>query len=110
MADTTPSAERPAESAPPKRIAVTNTSRNQPIVFHFVGGSMRLAPLETGVLDGRCLTSPELSHLVATGVVSLSEPAPAAAGRSHEAHTPAVERGGPIDHPQPPTDAETREE
>ena len=109
MADTTPPAERPAERAAPKQIAVTNTSRNQPIVFHFVGGSMRLGPLETGVLDGRCLTSPELSHLIAIGVAQIGEASAGAAERRREAPDSAVE-GENASEPTPPTDPEPREE
>lgn len=88
MADTTMRPERPPE---PRRIAVTNTSRNHPILFHFVGGSLRLGPLETRVIDQRCLASPELSHLVGTGAVKVSD---APMSRRHEPAAPATEASG----------------
>jgi hypothetical protein len=65
---------RTAETPPSGKLTVTNTYRNQPVLFHFFGGSMRLGPLETQEVDRDVLASPELGHLVATGVVLVGEP------------------------------------
>ncbi|MEP7305173.1 MAG: hypothetical protein ABJA98_06615 [Acidobacteriota bacterium] len=76
MARTTnrePAAEPTAAPLPGHQIAVTNLYRNQPILFHFMGGSVRLGPLETQEIDRGCLASPELAHLVSTGAVKVSE-------------------------------------
>jgi len=68
----------PAAARSPERIAVTNMCRHRPILFHFRGGTARLGPLETQELDHASLASPELTHLVASGMVRVSEvPAPA---------------------------------
>jgi hypothetical protein len=72
MAETTQSAERQREEAAQK-IAVTNMYRDQPILFHVIGGSVRLGPLETRELDRDCLASPEVSHLVGAGVLRVRE-------------------------------------
>src|SRR5262245_45754587 len=73
MAQTTESAERQDEPAA-RKVAVTNMYRDQPILFHVIGGSVRLGPLETRELDRECLASPEVSHLVGAGVLRVREP------------------------------------
>jgi len=72
MAETTQSAERQHEQAA-RKIAVTNMYRDQPILFHVIGGSVRLGPFETRELDRDCLASPEVSHLVDAGVLRVRE-------------------------------------
>jgi hypothetical protein len=72
MAETTQSAEPQREQAA-RKIAVTNKYRDQPILFHVIGGSVRLGPFETRELDRECLASPEVSHLVAAGVLCVRE-------------------------------------
>lgn len=110
MAETTRRADRSSESAGSTKIAVTNTHRTQPILFHFVGGSLRLGPLETGVLDRRCLASPELSHLIGTGAVKLAEaPAPARGGRREAEGASSEKAGGTAEDARPRTTAEPRE-
>jgi len=77
--------ERPAERQrrpPARKVVVTNTYRNQPILFHVIGGSVRLGPFETRQLDRACLSSPEVSHLVLTGALRVHEPG--AAGHESE--------------------------
>ena len=56
-----------------RTVAVTNMYRNQSILFHTLGGGVRLAPFETRELTRDCLVSPELSELVRTGVVRVRE-------------------------------------
>ncbi len=86
--------ERPAAAArpadePPARIAVTNMCRHRPIQFHFSGGSARLGPLEMQELDPATLASPELAHLVASGLVQVRD-------------MPAAAEGAPVDRKKPP--------
>lgn len=72
MAETEKPAERqPSQSA--GKVVVTNTYRNQPLLFHVIGGSVRLGPFETRELDRDCLASPEVSHLVGAGVLRVRE-------------------------------------
>ena len=72
MAETTQSAEAKREQAA-RKVAVTNVYRDQPILFHVIGGSVRLGPFETRELDRDCLASPEVSHLVSAGVLRVRE-------------------------------------
>jgi hypothetical protein len=72
MAEEKESTER-QRSKPARRIAVTNMHRYQPLLFHVIGGGVRLAPLETRELDRDCLASPELSGLVRVGAVRVVE-------------------------------------
>jgi len=72
MAETSQSVERQREQAA-RKITVTNMYRNQPILFHVIGGSVRLGPFETRDLDRDCLASPEVSHLVGAGVLRVRE-------------------------------------
>src|SRR5437762_3215429 len=62
-------------AAPPSgdKIAVTNMYRNQPLVFHFLGGSVRLGPLETQEVDRECLASPEVAHLITSGALQMRD-------------------------------------
>lgn len=70
MAEKTTQGERRQRA---RKLAVTNTYRNQPILFHVLGGSVRLGPFETRELNRDCLASPELLQLVRTGVVQVRE-------------------------------------
>jgi hypothetical protein len=87
------------EDAPPPSaarggdITVMNLYRNQPLSFHYLGGSVRLGPLESRKVSRGALSSPELAHLRSIGAVSVEDAAPApAAGRGerhpHAAATP----------------------
>ena len=73
------------------RIVVTNVHRNQPVLFHVFGGSVRLGPGESRELDAHCLSSPELTKLVGTGRVTTqaAPPAERAAVRPGSAAVPA---------------------
>jgi hypothetical protein len=71
MAETR-SAERQRDQAA-RKITVTNMYRDQPILFHVIGGSVRLGPFETRELDPACLASPEVSHLVHAGILRVRE-------------------------------------
>ena len=74
----------PATTAPPRArkeeetatITVTNAYRNQPVMFHFLGGSIRLGPLESQDIDRACLASPELAQMVLTGIVTVRDAEP----------------------------------
>jgi len=68
----TKSAERQRDQAAQK-VTVTNMYRDQPILFHVIGGSVRLGPFETRELDPACLGSPEVSHLVQAGILRVHE-------------------------------------
>lgn len=68
MPETTNAAEQERDE-PARKVTVTNIYRDQPILFHMVGGSVRLGPFETRELDAACLASPELSDLVRAGVL-----------------------------------------
>jgi hypothetical protein len=72
MAEEKESMER-QKSKPARKIAVTNVHRYQPLLFHVIGGGVRLAPLETREFDRDCLASPELSGLVRLGAVKVVE-------------------------------------
>jgi hypothetical protein len=61
------------EPVPSSSIAITNTYRNQPLLFHVIGGSVRLGPFETREISRDHLGSPELAHLVASGAVLVRE-------------------------------------
>jgi hypothetical protein len=71
---------RADEERATQKVTITNTYRNQPLLFHFLGGSVRLGPLEAQDVDRSLLRSPELAHLVLTGVVTVSGAAASAAG------------------------------
>lgn len=89
MADAKKVKDRPAAAATARAreerdsetITVTNAYRNQPVIFHFLGGSLRLGPLESQDISRTCLTSPELAQLVLAGIVTVSEPDSSAAPR-----------------------------
>ena len=83
MAETTKAPE-PERDEPERKITVTNMYRDQPILFHVVGGSVRLGPFETRELDAPCLASPEVSDLVRAGVLRVGENEEQDAERSDE--------------------------
>ena len=60
-----------SESGP--RIVVVNMFRTQPVSFQYIGGSVRLGPMESAEIDRRYLASPELAQLVATGAVTVTD-------------------------------------
>jgi hypothetical protein len=72
MAETTKAPQRERDE-PERKITVTNMYRDQPILFHVVGGSVRLGPFETREVDAACLASPEVSDLVRAGVLLVRE-------------------------------------
>jgi len=122
MAETTQAEElQQGESA--DKVMVTNAHRNQPILFHVMGGSVRLGPFETRVLDRSCLASPELSELLLTGALRvrpaaepeasggeksglLEDPTAAAAPATPEekASDPVEEPAESIEHDASPSD------
>jgi hypothetical protein len=56
----------------PKRagkVLLTNTHRNQPILFHFAGGSVRLGPGESVEMAEHCRSSSEVSQLIHSGAL-----------------------------------------
>jgi hypothetical protein len=63
----------PQEPQGPPNVTVTNTYRNQPLLFHVRGGSIRLGPSETREISRELLFSPELSHFVGTGAIEVRE-------------------------------------
>ena len=72
MAETTnPATQERAD--PARKVTVTNMYRDQPILFHVLGGSVRLGPFETRELDSACLASPEVSDLMHAGVLRVQE-------------------------------------
>jgi len=73
-------------AAPGGDVRVTNLYRNQPVVFHFLGGSVRLGPLESASVSRVCLSSPELGHLQSIGAVSVGEPAATSAAPTPKEH------------------------
>jgi hypothetical protein len=72
MTETTQSAEQQPDQAA-RKVTVTNMYRDQPILFHVIGGSVRLGPFESRELDRECLASPEVSLLVQAGVLRVHE-------------------------------------
>jgi hypothetical protein len=78
------------------KIAVTNTYRNQPLLFHVVGGSVRLGPFERREISRDHLTSPELAHLVLTGAIQVSELDPPDASESPEDDDASTRQSRPV--------------
>jgi hypothetical protein len=85
--------ERVADTGakPPGTVALTNLYRHQPILFHFRGGSVRLAPLETQQVERACLESPEVARLLAVGALAVHEPAETAPGGAAGKQPPATQ-------------------
>lgn len=72
-------------------VAVTNTYRNQPLLFHVSGGSVRLGPCETREISRDHLASPELAQLISTGVVQVRARVPSDVSAGHDAASPRIE-------------------
>jgi hypothetical protein len=84
--------EATAQASESASVTVTNTYRNQPLLFHVAGGSIRLGPCETQEMSRDVLSSPELAHLVLTGVVQVRDRPPADASADAEAAPQPSER------------------
>ena len=69
----TKAASEQQEPVGSQSIAITNAYRNQPLLFHVIGGSIRLGPFETLEISRDHLGSPELTHLIAKGAVLVRE-------------------------------------
>jgi len=90
MVKTTKEREHHAAAPHPSgagEITVRNLYRHRPVSFHYLGGSARLGPLEARRLGRGSLASPELTHLVSIGAVSVSDATgPATAGPDERRH------------------------
>jgi hypothetical protein len=95
-----------------RKIAVTNTYRNQPLLFHVPGGSVRLGPLETREISREFLASPELSRLVLTGAVRVRDvepPEPAEEGDGAARRGKSATGRGPGSSTERDVEAEERD-